>query len=548
MPPRSHQTEREALPLPLEFRQAWSELRADYYSGTNTQYRPAPKGVSPMGSGADYHYRNEAAFMRSIERSRHHDRNNMIVGQAITRLVANIWPEEPSLAPETGDSALNADLMQRFYAWADTPDLCDIEQDKDFWTMGELALRQFIVDGDHWGLTTNLQALQMFEAHRVRTPSGTKMNVVHGVLMDDACKRLQVWFTKNDVDPLASVKLVSEMDKKDFRDSNGNLQVLQIYEPLRTSQRRGVSKLSPVVDPINMHDDIQFATLVKAQVASCWTIIEELVSNSPPLPGANNDQNSQTGEQVDETRQDGSTRTVQGIAPGMRVRGKHGVTYKGFAPNIPSPEFFPHAMMILSFIAVNLDLPLQVLLLDPSNTNFSGWRGAIDQARTRYRKLQKLMIQRFYSPVYRWWLRCEIAKDAALRVRSEAIGAKFFAHNWNPPGWPYIQPLQDSADELLQKRNGLTSPRRIMARRGNDYEIIRGEIIEDNAAMIRDAYKKAQELNELFPGLNVTWREVASLPTPDGIQLSLNTNDTASQQNDNAGKQPQPSGGKKSAS
>jgi len=37
----------------------------------------------------------------------------------------------------------------------------------------------------------------------------------------------------------------------------------------------------------------------------------------------------------------------------------------------------------LGILAVNLDLPLCVFLLDASETNYSGFRGAIDQARQR---------------------------------------------------------------------------------------------------------------------------------------------------------------------
>ena len=47
------------------------------------------------------------------------------------------------------------------------------------------------------------------------------------------------------------------------------------------------------------------------------------------------------------------------------------------------------------------------------------------------------------------------------------------------------------------------------------------EISEDNAKMIKKAYETAKKLNERCPGLDITWREVAMLPTPDGVQISL---------------------------
>ena len=56
--------------------------------------------------------------------------------------------------------------------------------------------------------------------------------------------------------------------------------------------------------------------------------------------------------------------------------------------------------MLLGILAVNLDLPLCVFLLDASETNYSGFRGAIDQARQRWREIQSWMMGSFHGPVY----------------------------------------------------------------------------------------------------------------------------------------------------
>ena len=50
-------------------------------------------------------------------------------------------------------------------------------------------------------------------------------------------------------------------------------------------------------------------------------------------------------------------------------------------------------------------LPLCVFLLDASETNYSGFRGAIDQARQRWREVQSWMMTSFHGPVYEWKVR-----------------------------------------------------------------------------------------------------------------------------------------------
>jgi len=205
----------------------------------------------------------------------------------------------------------------------------------------------------------------------------------------------------------------------------------------------------------------------------------------------------------------------------MELTTEPGETITAFSPNVPNPEFFPHASLILTFISINLNLPLAVLLLDPSKTNFSGWRGAIDQARMGFREIQRWLAGSFHRPVYRFKCRQWIAEDAALARQFAALGEKVFQHRWNPPTWAYIEPLTDGQADLLQVRNALTSPRRLHARRGADWDEIYAEIIADNSAAIKAAKKAALQINGEFPDGNapVHWREILSLPTPDGVQI-----------------------------
>ncbi len=265
-----------------------------------------------------------------------------------------------------------------------------------------------------------------------------------------------------------------------------------------------------------MHDDIQFATLVKAQMAALIAILHE---RGPDWrPGSD----QQKGDREYETLAGGHTRTIEGVSAGLEIFGDIDEKLSAFSPNIPSPEFFPHAMMVLTFIAINLDMPVHVLLLDPSNTNFSGWRGAIDQARLRFKQIQKWFSECFHSPIYRWKLAQWAQRDPAIRSRLEAASSPT-SHRWNPPTFPYIEPLTDASADLLQDRNAQNSKRRIHGARGRDWDEISTEIVEDNGKAILKALAKAEEITKAYPDAGVHWRELISLPTPDGVQIALQT-------------------------
>lgn len=516
---RRAQAEELSPTLAEAFRELRNEFRADYAIGENSRFMPSPRGVSASGSGADYHYRSEPRFLRAIERARHYDRNDMVVGQGVDRLCENLLQTGYNLDVGTPDESLNADLDLMFWDWADDAEQCDLEGEKCFAEFEELTMRHAIVDGDDLVLPLENGSLEMIEAHRLRTPFGKKKDIVHGVQLNpENRRRVAYHITDEDIEPTMALSRANKSTAYETRDSDGDRQVLHIYNPKRYSQRRGVTCFAPIGEVIGMHGDVQFATMVKAQVASAYAIIEEVDAVAPPRVGTG----IQTGAQTTESQSDGSTRTLQGVSPGMRVKGDPGVRLKGFAPNIPNPEFFPHAMLLLTFIAINLKLPVHVLLLDPSKTNFSGWRGAIEQARIGFRRMQRWHIRKFHTPIYRWKLRQFAARDPIIARQMEKHGARFFDHAWHPDAWAYIEPNKDAAADLLQTRNLMLSQRRRAMRLGMQFKPLVREIIEDNAHIIEQAHLKAEELNKKYPGkLSIGWREIACLPTPDGVSAKL---------------------------
>ena len=491
------------------------ELRNDFRMAEDTRFVSRLKGVSPMGSGADYHYRVEQRWLHMLERARHYQRNDQVVGQGIRRVVANIVQDGFKLDPQSGSDEADDIIKYGWEDWATDPDQCHSEGELTFNEQERVALSTVIADGDTFCLPLKVEgSLQWVEAHRCRKPTGTRQNVVHGVLMDDHAKRLEYWFTKENLNPYQPLSLVSDIKKYPARDADGFRQVLHLYMPDRFSQRRGITCLAPCSDTVGMHDDVQFATLVKAQAAALVTILHNRGPNWEPLV------DGQKGPRTQDTV-GGFTRTIEGYSAGLEVFSDPDEKLEAFSPNIPSPEFFPHTMMLLTFIAINLDIPVHVLLLDPSRTNFSGWRGAIDQARLRFKQVQGWMVAKFHSPVFRWWIRRQLITNKRLAELAKDPRVNVFGHRWNPPQFPYIEPLVDATADDLQATRFLNSRRRLQAARGREFDEIRDESLDDNASMITGAIERANALNQKFPEAKVNWREVISVPMADKATATL---------------------------
>lgn len=507
----------------INVQREFADMQADYRAGKDSRFVSRLTGVSGMGSGADYHYRSEQQWLHMIERARHYQRNDQVVGQGIRRLVANVIQDGFRLDIDTGSPEIDAELRADWQSWSTDPDQCHSEGELCFAEMEAMALKSVIVDGDVFCLPLNTGALQWVEAHRCRRPSNTTKNVVHGVLMNDQAQRLEYWFTKENLNPMQPLARVSDTVPYAARDRDGRRQVIHLYMPDRFSQRRGVSCLAPCSDTVGMHDDVQFATLVKAQMAALIAILHERGPNWQPLG------DQQKGERTEETS-GGFTRTIEGVSAGLEIFGDPDEKLSAFSPQIPAPGFFEHTRLLLTFIAINLDIPVHVLLLDPSQTNFSGWRGAIDQARLRFKQIQAWLASKLHAPLYLWRVRRKLAMDAAFAARVEKVKRELdqaaeafdvFSHRWNPPQFPYIEPLTDATADDMQQTRCLNSRRRIQAARGRDWDEVSDEIVDDNGSLIRKAIRKADAINKEFPGAGVNWREVISIASPQSTSASL---------------------------
>jgi hypothetical protein len=190
-------------------------------------------------------------------------------------------------------------------------------------------------------------------------------------------------------------------------------------------------------------------------------------------------------------------------------------------------------------LAVNLDLPLMFLLLDGSLVNFHGGRMTFDQAKLRFRELQKHRIDGFWTPTYNWRLRRKLTPgnadyDPALASVVARGAIDPFVHTFHPPAWPYVKPLEDATAEHLSESTNLRSRREILSARGEQIEKVDATILHDRLQFIKEASEKAREYRQEFPESELNFdavrREIQYGPNPEGVKLAISAdagNDSA---------------------
>jgi len=508
--------------------QVFDGMRQDFTAAKASRFK-RKRNVPTQGAHGDYHYRSESDYLRVMEYARDMERNDSIVGSILT-LAANVTLMNGiEVQADSGFRKLDRALQEEWDEWCLDAELCDAQGERNFYEQQHYAFRQMLGDGDILALFRGDGRLQHVEAHRIRTPSGTKKNVVHGVLLDEDRKRRQYWVTKEDLDLHAPLVKVGDIVPFDTRDpDDGQRLVAHLYNSKRFSQTRGVSAFAPCFDLCGMAEDIQFAKLVQQQIVSCFAIFKERDAN---YDGADDGGDDQTGSRTLAGRDDGTTGVIEGIAPGLYREGKRGETFKGFSPAVPNQEFFTQFRLTLQMIGVNLGLPLIVVLMDAAETNFSGWRGAMDVAKMGWRFNQMEMCGHYVSPVYKWRARYLIETNRAIgKLAAEAVsrGKKPFRHTTHCPVWPYVNPLQDVATDLMRLRHAMISPIQFYNERNLDPRKVVRETIGFNSRAIAAAVAAAKEINAKNPEANITWRDLWPAAPPEGVNISINASaDTA---------------------
>ncbi|XZE20854.1 phage portal protein [Pirellulaceae bacterium SH449] len=499
------------------------EFRSDYDAARESNYVRSRAGLAPLGGGADYHIRSEPTYLKFIERARDLCRNASIVEKSIEKAATNVVGDGFVLRPETGDSEADLYLFEKWKAWSENRDDCDIAGEKSWSEMEELAVISCIRDGDIIGLGTTSGQLQIVESHQVRNPKGKrgeKKNAkpIIGVEINEYRKPQIYHIRAESVDPYRTTQQEESRPVR-VRDSNGVRVLFHFFVRDRSSATRGVTALAPCFQKLAMFDDLDFAKLVQAQALSCIVVQRIKDAARAGMPTRAGSVGLPKTEQQDSTQV-----SIEQVQPGTSYDNKAGEKLEAFSPDVPNTNYFEHAKMLLTMFFLNIGLPYVMGMMDASETNFSGWRAATDEAKKGFKRIQRQLRDKWHRPIYTWKVHQWIAEDPKVKEIYDRIGDRIFKHTWGMPKWPYIQPVEDATAKILRKQNMLSSPRRIHGEDSEDWEEIVDETVDDVAYAIRAAAIKAKELTEelgLDPPLH--WRELLNLPIPDGLQIAVNT-------------------------
>lgn len=492
--------------------------RSEYKAAQRNRVLQVLRDALPYGSGNDYHFQHDRQFYAIMELGRMFDRDQAFVRAGVDRLVDNVVQNGFQYAPKTRDKGLNRELKERWKNWSTDPSSCDRSGRMTFHDFEEQAFREVVVSGGAFFLPTVEGQMLFLEYHRCKTPTAasTDPNMFLGVRHDDYGRPLEYWFTKYEVDARHLVQAIDDVLRYPAWDDEGNPMVFHIFKPSRNSQTRGVSFCHPVAQQAEHFDDLNDANLIRSKVLACFGFIRKIPIEAEWF-----------GEGELKDRYPDSLVPME---PGLIVETRPGEEITAAIPNAPNPSYFEHANFILQAISISYKIPAEALLLDPRKSNLASWRGSWELAKIAFRNLQNWYASSLHRPAAQWKVRQWANEDRGIRRAIDAPGVSWADLTlFRPPSWDYTEPLKDVTAELIERKGGLNSPRRIAAERNCDWDEIQSEIVEDNSKIIRRAIRESHRIKEwslekFGVAEIVPWQAIASFTLPDGFKFNISAN------------------------
>lgn len=252
-------------------------------------------------------------------------------------------------------------------------------------------------------------------------------------------------------------------------------QMLHVAMFHRPKQTRGYTWFAPVLTDIHHLDSYVEAAEIAARVgASQMAVLEQ--SGAEEFEG-------------DGESDDGSVSLD--MEPGSFAMLPPGVHMKPFNPQYPNISFAEFTRQCQRFVASGLGVAYHNLASDLSSVNFSSARAGVIAERDFWKSCQKMLIQQFYKPLYKAWLRLAMF---TMLTDLPADFERLSKSKWHPRRWEWVDPLKDVQAKALELQNGFTTREKIAGEKGEDFLQIVEQLIREQEILKSSGLKLGTDI------------------------------------------------------
>jgi capsid protein len=436
------------------------------YPSANTTW----EGRSYVGASGDYH--NGYDREQLINQHRAFERENLIYKGMIERAISYIIGTGFTLDLRTASPKYNAKAESLWKQWiGGSPEIRGVIEGDEFMAM--VCSEMFA--GDPAIIKLKSGYVQLIEPEQIGS-LGRAYTTTDGLEFSAATGRLE----RINICPY--VNGVADKSKAAPYDIND---VIFITHPSRPSQSRTVPPAQACFPMLHRINDMCDSEAIAAQLLSRLAA-------------------SVTGEGLaqkatDEAEMDDLGFGIKELDYATIFYGDEGMEIKGIERNIPGKNFESGLRMFLRLLGLPLGLPLEIILLDWTQSNYSQSRAVLDQAYKTFLRYQARLVK-VYRQLFEWKVR-QWTAAGLLQKRDD-----YTSSYWIVPAFPWIDQLKEAQACKVKIENGFGTYSEMLKSRGLDLDDTRDQLKAETIAAI----KISQEI-EKETGVQVSWRRFAGL-------------------------------------
>jgi lambda family phage portal protein len=410
----------------------------------------------------------------------------------------------PELEDEEPEDPRKTALQQ---LWLDWTDEADADGQTDFYGLQRRIGRELFIAGEIFvrfrpryltdGLTVPLQ-LQLLPSEMLplqkTEPAQTEGNFIRqGIEFDRLGKRVAYHFYKEHPGDATLQATTGETVRvpAEF--------ICHVFDPVEAGQIRGLSRMTPAIVPLWVHDGYDDAEHERKKTAALFS----LFIRRPDPDGEFFDESAKKFSQdYDAAKADAHIDLTPGTAhtlfPGEDIVVANPADVGG------SYEAFQYRNLLR--ICASLGLPYAGVTGDPSKANYSSQRAALVDLRRRCEALQHaVMVFQLCRPVWQMWLR-QAVLAGAIKLPGFAENPKpYYRATWIPPSWEWVDPLKDIQAEVIAIDNGIKPRSLVVEQQGRD-------------PVENDRRIAADQARERRMGIKLRAKSSPVIPSPDEKQ------------------------------
>ncbi|MBA7609796.1 hypothetical protein ES703_16990 [subsurface metagenome] len=211
-------------------------------------------------------------------------------------------------------------------------------------------------------------------------------------------------------------------------------------------------------------------------------------------------------KKTDELEGDLATRLTE-LDYALLFHGNPGEEVKGIERNIPGRSFSESLRMFLRLLGLPLGLPLEIILLDWTKSNYSQSRAVLQQAYQMFLFWQAKLADFFYSPLFEWKL-AQWQEQTNPKLIGQRNKVKY---DWIKQTFPWIDQFKEAQAYATQVEHAFITHGQVCKSLNTD----RAEVVERREQEVREAIEKAKKIQD-DTGVEVPWQIFAGLKVPTG--------------------------------